>query len=56
MILNDNLNKADAKDKAEDVSDNVNTRRIKQDISLYNTFVTSELALAPTERINTFGL
>ena len=34
----------------------INTRRIKQDACLYNTFATSEPALAPIESIDVSGL
>jgi hypothetical protein len=58
VILNndDDLNKADTRDKAEGASSNIDTRRIKRDISLYDTFATLELALAPTESIDTPSL
>ncbi len=58
MILdNDNdLDKADTGGEAEGASSNINTEHIEQDTSLHNPFVTSELALAPTEPINASGL
>jgi hypothetical protein len=44
----DNLDEAGARDdKAEGTSSNVNTRRVKRDESLQNTFATSQLASAP---------
>jgi hypothetical protein len=42
-------------DKAEGASGDIDTGRIEGDESLYNAFVTSELALVPTESINTSG-
>jgi hypothetical protein len=51
VILDD-----DGLDEAEGASGNVDTRRIKGDTSLYNAFVTSELALAPIESINISSL
>jgi hypothetical protein len=41
--------------QAESASGEVDIGRIDLDASLYSTFVTSELALAPTESINVSG-
>ena len=49
MLDNDNL------DEAKGASGDVDTGRIKRDTSLYNTFVTSELALALIESTNISG-
>src|SRR2546430_6354765 len=38
--------------QAKGTSSEVNTRHIKLDMSLHNTFLTSQLALVPTESIN----
>ena len=51
MILNNNNS-----DKAKGALGNIETRRIKWDTSLYNTFVTLELALALIESTNISGL
>jgi hypothetical protein len=56
MILDNDLNKTGVRDKAESVSGNVNTERIKRDTSLYNTFIILELASALIKPINTSGL
>ena len=52
MLLND-----DDSDEAEGTSGDINidSRHIEQDVSLYNTFATSELALAPTESMDASG-
>lgn len=49
MILNNynDLNEASAGDKAEGASGDVDTRNIKRDASLYNTFATLELPSEP---------
>jgi hypothetical protein len=48
VILNSNDPiKAGVRDEAKDAFGNVNTRRIKRDMSLYNTFTTLELASKP---------
>lgn len=52
MLLNNDLN--EAKGAFEDVD--VDTRRIKQDARLYNTFATLKLALAPTKSVDASGL
>jgi hypothetical protein len=52
ILDNDDLDKAGAGDKAESASGDVDTRRIKQDVSLHNTFATSELTLGPTKFID----
>jgi hypothetical protein len=46
----------DSLDKAKGTSGNINTKRIKGDASLYNTFITLELALALIESINISSL
>jgi hypothetical protein len=51
MILDDNN-----LDEAEGASGNVDTRGVKRDASLHNTFAISELALRPTEPIDISGL
>jgi hypothetical protein len=54
MILDNNeLDKVDTKDKAEDTFSNPNTRRIKQDTSLYNALITVERALGLAKATNT---
>jgi hypothetical protein len=56
MILNNNdLDKAYTRDKPFGAISNINTRRIKQNTSLYNTLVTLELGLKPGKSINTSG-
>jgi hypothetical protein len=55
MILDNELNEAYAGDKAEGAIVNVDTRYIRRDTSLYNTFATLELALGPAKSINTSG-
>jgi hypothetical protein len=55
MILNDESNEACIRDKAEGAIVDVDIRRIKRDTSLYNTFVTSELASGPAKSINISG-
>ena len=53
MILDDNSSdKAGAKDKAKDVSSDVDNRRVKRNTRSHNTFAISELASRPTESIN----
>ena len=58
MILdnNDDLDKARARGQVEGASSEADTGRIKLDVSLHNSFLTLELALAPTESINTSSL
>jgi hypothetical protein len=57
MILDDDeSDEAYTRDKAEGAIININTRRIKRDASLYNTFVTSELVSGPAKSINASGL
>jgi len=56
MILDDNeSNEAYTGDKAEGAIVNVDTKCIRRDASLYNTFVTSELASGPAKSIDTSG-
>jgi hypothetical protein len=52
---NDDPDKAGAGDEAEGAFGDVDTERTKQDASLHNTFLTLELALAPTKSINASG-
>jgi hypothetical protein len=52
---NNDLDKARARGQAEGASSKVNTGRIKLDASLYNSFLTLELALVLTESINISG-
>ena len=49
------LDNDDNLDKTKGASGEVDSRRIKLDTSLYNTFLTSELASALIESINTSG-
>jgi hypothetical protein len=56
MVLNNNSDKTNAKNKAKNVVSNIKTRRIKRDISLYSTLGTSELASKSTKSINIFGI
>ena len=49
------LDNDDNLDKAKGASGKVDSGRIELDTSLYNTFLTSELASAPIESINTSG-
>ena len=58
MILdNDNdLDKARAGGQAEGASSEIDTGCIKLDASLYNSFPTFKLALAPTKPIDTSSL
>jgi hypothetical protein len=56
LDINNDLDKADTKDKAKGTISDINTRRLKRDVSLYNTFITLELALALIESINISGL
>jgi hypothetical protein len=51
----DDLDEADAGDKAEGASSNVDIGRIERNASLHDIFATSELASAPTESINASG-
>jgi hypothetical protein len=56
MILdNDESDEAYTGDKAEGAIIDIDTRRIRRNASLYNTFVTSELASGPAKSINTSG-
>ena len=58
MILNNdnNLDEADTRGKAEGASSDINTKHIKWDASLHDLFITSELASALIEPINTSSL
>jgi hypothetical protein len=56
LDIDNNLNKVNVKDKAKGTISDVNTRRFKRDVSLYNTFITLKLALALIESINVFSL
>jgi hypothetical protein len=56
MILDDELNEAYTGDKAEGAIVDVDTGHIRRDASLYNTFITSELASGPAKSIDTSGL
>jgi hypothetical protein len=58
VILNndDDLDKADTRGEAEGASSDIDIKHIKQDASLYDPFITLELALAPTEPIDISGL
>jgi hypothetical protein len=57
MILNnDESDEAYTRDKAEGAIIDVDTRRIRLDTSLYNTFATSELAFKPAKSIDISGL
>jgi hypothetical protein len=50
---NDDLDKARAEGQAEGASSKIDTGRIKLDASLHNSLPTLELALTPTESIDT---
>jgi hypothetical protein len=52
----DHPDEAGARGQAKGASGKVDTRRIKLDASLHNTFTTSELASAPTETIDASAL
>jgi hypothetical protein len=56
LDINNDLDKADTKDKAKGASSNFNTRYLKRNVSIYNIFATLELALALIESINASGL
>ena len=56
MTLDDELDKAGIRDKAEGAFSDVDNKYIEQDASLYNTFTTSELASEPTKSISESGL
>lgn len=53
---NNNLNKVNIKGKVEGASSNINIKYIKQDASLYNTFITLKLALTLIKLINISSL
>lgn len=56
MILdNDDLDKVHAGGQAEGASSEVDTGCIELDASLHNSLLTSELASAPTDSIDTSG-
>jgi hypothetical protein len=57
MIFDDNkLDKAYARDKAKGAIVNVDTRHIRRDAGLHNTFTTLELTLGLAKSINASGL
>ena len=56
MILGDDDLDETVRGRAEGASSDINAGLINWDASLHDTFITSELASAPTESINTFSL
>jgi hypothetical protein len=52
----DDLDKVNTRDKAKGASSDINTKHIKQDANLHDTFITLELALALIKPINASGL
>jgi hypothetical protein len=52
ILYNDDLGEVVARDEAESTFSNVDTRRIKRNMSLHNTFATSECTLTPIESID----
>ena len=56
MILDNESDEAGIRDKAKGAFSDVDNGRIERDVSPYNTFVTSELALGPIKSIDVSGL
>ncbi|PMD19345.1 hypothetical protein NA56DRAFT_660485 [Hyaloscypha hepaticicola] len=56
LDIDDDLDEANTRGEAEGASSDVDTRLIKRDASLYETFAMSELAFMPTKSIDTSGL
>ena len=52
ILYNDDLGEVVTRNEAESTFGNVDTRRIKRNASLHNTFATSECTLTPIESID----